>query len=93
MQDPWYDKESQYTVPYVTWTTGIGYRADKVATTPDKLSNPYEIYWDEANRGKVYLLDDGRDAPAHMLLKNGIDGHQHRGRGRRSSSRRTSSSR
>jgi hypothetical protein len=45
---------------------------DKVATPPDRLSNPYEIYWDEANRGKVYLLDDSRDAPAHMLLKNGI---------------------
>ena len=73
VQDPWYDKESRYTVPYVTWTTGIGYRTDKVATTPEKLSNPYEIYWDEANRGKLYLLDDGRDAPAHMLLKNGIE--------------------
>ena len=72
MQDPWYDKDSQYTVPYVTWTTGIGYRTDKVATTPDELSNPYEIYWDEANKGKLYLLDDSRDAPAHMLLKNGI---------------------
>ena len=72
VRDPWYDKGSQYTVPYATWTTGIGYRADKVAKTPDSLSNPYEIYWDEANRGKVYLLDDGRDAPAHMLLKNGI---------------------
>jgi spermidine/putrescine transport system substrate-binding protein len=73
VQDPWYDKESRYTVPYVTWTTGIGYRADKVSTTPLDLSNPYEIYWDEANRGKMYLLDDGRDAPAHMLLKNGIE--------------------
>ena len=72
VQDPWYDKGSRYTVPYVTWTTGIGYRTDKVSTTPLDLSNPYEIYWDEANRGKMYLLDDGRDAPGHMLLKNGI---------------------
>jgi spermidine/putrescine transport system substrate-binding protein len=72
IQDPWYDKESRYTVPYVTWTTGIGYRTDKISTTPEKLSTPYEIYWDEANRGKVYVLDDDRDAPAHMLLKNGI---------------------
>jgi spermidine/putrescine transport system substrate-binding protein len=72
LQDPWYDKSSQYTVPYMTWTTGIGYRADKIAKTPDAFSNPYEIYWDEANRGKTYLLDDSRDAPAHMLLKNGI---------------------
>jgi spermidine/putrescine transport system substrate-binding protein len=72
VQDPWYDRGSQYTVPYTTWTTGIGYRTDKVAKTPDTLSNPYEIYWDDSNRGKVYLLDDSRDAPAHMLLKNGI---------------------
>jgi spermidine/putrescine transport system substrate-binding protein len=72
LQDPWYDKGSQYTVPYMTWTTGIGYRADKIAKTPLGYSNPYEIYWDEANRGKTYLLDDSRDAPAHMLLKNGI---------------------
>ena len=72
LQDPWYDKGSQYTVPYMTWTTGIGYRADKVSKTPRDFSNPYEIYWDEANRGKTYLLDDSRDAPAHMLLKNGI---------------------
>jgi spermidine/putrescine transport system substrate-binding protein len=72
VRDPWYDKGSQYTVPYVTWTTGIGYRTDKVSTTPLDLSNPYEIYWDEANKGKMYLLDDGRDAPGHMLLKNGI---------------------
>jgi spermidine/putrescine transport system substrate-binding protein len=72
LQDPWYDKGSQYTVPYVTWTTGIGYRTDKIATTPGSLSNPYEIYWDEATKGKLYLLDDSRDAIGHMLLKNGI---------------------
>ena len=56
----------------MTWTTGIGYRTDKVSKTPLDFSNPYEIYWDEANKGKTYLLDDSRDAPAHMLLKNGI---------------------
>jgi spermidine/putrescine transport system substrate-binding protein len=72
VQDPWYDGESRYTVPYVTWTTGIGYRTDKVSTTPDSLSNPYEIYWDESNKGKTYILDDSRDAIGHMFLKNGI---------------------
>jgi spermidine/putrescine transport system substrate-binding protein len=72
LQDPWYDRGSRYTVPYVTWTTGIGYRKDKIAKTPDQFDNPYEIYWDTANRGKTFLLDDSRDAPAHMLLKNGI---------------------
>jgi spermidine/putrescine transport system substrate-binding protein len=72
LQDPFYDKGSQYTVPYTIYTTGIGYRTDKVAKTPWDFSNPYEIYWDEANRGKTYVLDDGREAPIHMLLKNGI---------------------
>jgi len=72
LQDPWYDKGSQYTVPYVTWTTGIGYRTDKVSTTPESLANPYEIYWDQANKGRLFLLDDSRDAIGHMLLKNGI---------------------
>jgi spermidine/putrescine transport system substrate-binding protein len=72
LQDPFYDKGSQYSVPYTIYTTGIGYRADKVERTPSDFSNPYEIYWDEANRGKTYVLDDGREAPIHMLLKNGI---------------------
>ncbi len=72
LQDPWYDKGAQYTVPYVTWTTGIGYRTDKTDSRPENYSNPYEIYWDEANKGKVFLLDDSRDAVGHMLLKNGI---------------------
>jgi len=72
VQDPFYDKGSRYTVPYTIYTTGIGYRADKVTTTPDKLSNPYDIYWDESLKGKMFLLDDGREAPVHMLFRNGI---------------------
>ena len=72
LRDPFYDKGSQYTVPYTIYTTGIGYRTDKVKTTPFDLDNPYDIYWDEANKGKLFLLDDGREAPIHMLLKNGI---------------------
>lgn len=71
-RDPFYDKGSLYTVPYCVYTTGIGYRTDKVSTTPWDLDNPYEIYWDERNKGKTYMFDDGREAPIHMLLKNGI---------------------
>jgi spermidine/putrescine transport system substrate-binding protein len=72
LRDPFYDKGSQYTVPYTVYTTDIGYRTDHVETTPWDLDNPYEIYWDERNRGKTFLFDDGREAPIHMLLKNGI---------------------
>ncbi|HEY4621982.1 MAG TPA: spermidine/putrescine ABC transporter substrate-binding protein, partial [Gaiellaceae bacterium] len=72
LQDPFYDKGAQYTVPYTIYTTGIGYRTDHVQATPADFDNPYDIYWDEANKGKVFLLDDSREAIAHMLLKNGI---------------------
>ncbi len=79
VQDPWYDKGSRYTVPYVTWTTGIGYRTDKVSTTPVE---PLESVRDLLGRG-----EQGQDVPprrwprrvGHMLLKNGINGHQLRG--------------
>jgi spermidine/putrescine transport system substrate-binding protein len=72
LRSPFYDVGSRYTVPYTIYTTGIGYRTDQVKKTPDEYSNPYEIYWDTDNKGKTYLLDDGREAPIHMLLKNGI---------------------
>jgi spermidine/putrescine transport system substrate-binding protein len=72
LQDPFYDVGSQYTVPYTVYSTGIGYRADKIATRPEAYDNPYDIFFDEANKGKTWLLDDGREAPAAMLLKNGI---------------------
>jgi spermidine/putrescine transport system substrate-binding protein len=72
LRDPFYDKGSRYTVPYTIYTTGIGYRVDKVKTTPWDLDNPYDIYWDKANKGKMFLLEDGREALVHMLLKNGI---------------------
>ena len=70
LQDPFYDQGSVYTVPYTLFTTGIGYRIDAVAKPPDDYENPYDIFWDAANAGQVYLLEDDRevfgdgDAPA-----------------------------
>lgn len=72
LQNPFYDQGSLYTVPYTIYTTGIGYRTDKVAKRPEEYDNPYDIYFDSANKGKTWMLDDGREAPAAMLLKNGI---------------------
>jgi spermidine/putrescine transport system substrate-binding protein len=72
LQDPFYDQGSQYTVPYTIYTTGIGYRTDKIAKRPEEYDNPYDIFFDGANKGKTWMLDDGREAPAAMLLKNGI---------------------
>ena len=71
LQDPFYDKGSQYTVPYVLFTTGIGWRTDRVKTDPATLSHPYDIFWDESYKGKIYLLDDYREAIAMALLRKG----------------------
>jgi spermidine/putrescine transport system substrate-binding protein len=72
LQSPFYDVGSRYTVPYVIYTTGIGYRTDKVKPPPDEFSNPYDIYFESKYRGKTYLLDDYREAMCQLLLRNGV---------------------
>jgi spermidine/putrescine transport system substrate-binding protein len=72
LTSPFYDVGSRYTVPYVIYTTGIGYRIDHVDPPPDEFSNPYDIYFDEKYRGKTYLLDDYREAMCQLLLRNGV---------------------
>ncbi len=69
LQDPFYDTGSVYTVPYTIYTTGIGYRIDGVKKTPDKYTNPYDIFWDPANSGQVYLLEDDREVFGMAILR------------------------
>lgn len=72
-QDPFYDQGWQYTVPYVIYTTGIGYRRDVI--TDDQIrsmSNPYDIFWDPKYKGQVGIYDDYREAISMTLLRKGI---------------------
>jgi spermidine/putrescine transport system substrate-binding protein len=69
LRDPFYDQGGVYTVPYTLYTTGIGYRTDAVATTPEAYDNPYDIFWDPANSGQVYLLEDDREVFGMVLLR------------------------
>lgn len=72
-QNPFYDQEWRYSVPYVVYTTGIGYRRDHISDeTIQGMSNPYEILWDPQYSGKVGVYNSYRDAIAMALLKNGI---------------------
>jgi spermidine/putrescine transport system substrate-binding protein len=71
-ESPFYDQGAQYTVPYTVYTTGIGYRTDKVEGTPADLDNPYDFFSDSAAKGKVYVLDDSREAISAMLLRDGV---------------------
>jgi spermidine/putrescine transport system substrate-binding protein len=69
--DPFYDHGSRYTVPYVIYSTGIGYRTDKVSPEPGTLSNPYDIFWETKYKGRTFLLDDYREAMCMILLRHG----------------------
>ena len=69
LRDPFYDLGSAYTVPYTLYTTGIGYRIDAVSKTPDGYEDAYDIFWDPANRGQVYLLEDDREVFGMALLR------------------------
>jgi spermidine/putrescine transport system substrate-binding protein len=63
LQDPFYDRGSRYTVPYVVWMDGIGWRNDKIGNDIAGAKVPWDILWESSQwRGKVGLLDDERDA-------------------------------
>jgi spermidine/putrescine transport system substrate-binding protein len=68
LQDPFYDQGSQYTVPYTAYTTGIGYRADRVTSVP---ANGYDLLWDASQKGKIYVLEDDREPLAMAMLRAG----------------------
>jgi spermidine/putrescine transport system substrate-binding protein len=69
-QDPWYDQGAQYTMPYLTWKTGIGYRRDFV-DDPATYDTPFDIFWDPKYEGKVGVLDEYRETIGMALLRNG----------------------
>ncbi len=75
LQSPWYDVGSQYSVPYTIYTTGIGWRGDKLpGFDPAKLANPWSALWVEGPKiaGKVGLLDDQHEGLAMGLLNTGV---------------------
>jgi spermidine/putrescine transport system substrate-binding protein len=74
LHSPWYDVGARYTVPYTVYTTGIGWRADKLpGFDPSTLANPWSALWVQGPKisGKVGLLDDQHEGLAMGLLHNG----------------------
>jgi spermidine/putrescine transport system substrate-binding protein len=68
-QSPFYDVGAQYTVPYTMYTTGIGWRSDKVSEDIHKLENPWSIFWQaQKYKGYVAVLDDSRESLAMAML-------------------------
>jgi spermidine/putrescine transport system substrate-binding protein len=70
--DPFYDRGARYTVPYVLYTTGIGYRRDRVRVDPFDLENPYDLFWDPDYAGEIWILDDYRETIGMSLLRDGF---------------------
>ncbi len=70
--NPWYDGDWQYSVPYTTYTTGVGWRTDQVTTDISTLANPYDALWDPGIAENVALIDDWHVAMGMVLLREGI---------------------
>ena len=69
---PFYDVGSRYTVPYTIYTTGIGWRAEKISEDIAKLDNPWSIFWKaEKYKGYVGVLDDQRESLSMAMLYRG----------------------
>jgi spermidine/putrescine transport system substrate-binding protein len=67
---PYYDRGWRYTVPYVIYTTGVGYRRDDI---PDSKAaqEGYDLIWDPAYKGKISYYDSYRDAIGMAILRDG----------------------
>ena len=74
LQDPFYDKKSQYSIPYTLYTTGVGYRVDKIdpADDPFKLKDGTDLLYNPKYKGRTWVLDDDREALSMALLRLGI---------------------
>lgn len=69
--NPFYDQEWRYTVPYTVYTTGIGWRTDRVPEDLGARANPLEVFWDPAFAGRIAVLDDYREVQSMVLLHSG----------------------
>ncbi len=70
LRSPYYDLESQYTVPYFIYGNGIGYRTDRIDKNAFK-SNGYDTLWDSQFSGKLGVLDSYRDTLAMAMFRAG----------------------
>ena len=70
--NPFYDVGPRYTVPYVVYTTGIGWRNDIVSYDPAAMDPVWNAMWAARKyRGKVQLLNDPREAIGMAIMRAG----------------------
>lgn len=72
LHSPFYDQESRYTVPYVVYTTGIGWRSDKITDDIAGMDNPWSFFWNAQDyNGYVGILESPREAIGLAMLHRG----------------------
>lgn len=71
--NPWYDKNALYSVPYAIWTTGIAYRTDLIDQSV--ITGSWNDIWSIADKypGKLFLLDDFQETLGMSLLRKHHD--------------------
>ncbi len=71
-ENPWYDPNAEYTVPYTFFGTGIGYRADRIDPA-DIEAQGWDAIWNATDfKGQVSVLDDEREALVMAMLRKGL---------------------
>jgi spermidine/putrescine transport system substrate-binding protein len=65
--DPGYDPGNAYSVPYVWWTTGIGYDPTKLAEVPTSS----KVLWDPRYAGHISMMDDYQETFGLALIQLG----------------------
>ena len=65
--DPGYDPGNKHSIPYVWWTTGIGYDSTKVTDSPTSS----KALWDPRYKNHISMMDDYQEAFGMTLIQLG----------------------
>ena len=65
--DPGYDQGNTHSVPYMWWTTGVGYDSTKVTDSPTSS----KALWDPRYSKHISMLDDFQEVFAMALIQLG----------------------
>jgi spermidine/putrescine transport system substrate-binding protein len=66
---PAYDPDHTYSMPYMWWTTGFAYDAERIPEAPTS----WEALWNPEWNQHIMMLDDQRETFAVALIRLGYD--------------------
>ena len=66
--NPWYDPNSEFSVPYTYYTTGIAWNTDEV----DTMTGSWNDLSNEQALGRIFMLDDFQEGIGQANLLNGF---------------------